>query len=169
MPILLRIFETLGRVGYYLSASLIVLIVTSVMTEVVLRAVTGTSIAWVTEVSGYILAGVIFLGLGYVYRHDGHVRMSLLLDYLSPNKSRILYWITDLIVLTYAAIQLWKFFELAWESYQFNWRSSTILEIPLVFPQILMVTGAFVFVTEIISTALSRKCIDLNSVRGEQE
>lgn len=166
---ILRICDVLGRCGYYLSAILIIFIAVSVVCEVIFRAITGSSIAWVTEISGYLLAGVIFLGIGYVYRHDGHVRMSLLLDILNPQLARLLYWLTDLIVLLYASIQLWKFIELASEAYAFNWRSSTTLEIPLFLPQALMVCGAMVFLLEVVQTALTRQVVMPATSEVEEE
>lgn len=156
----MQIFRWIGAIGkgaYYLSASLIVFIGGAVIYEVFYRIVTGKSLAWVTEFSGYLLAGVIFLGLGYVYRKGGHVRMTLLLDAANPKLSRILYWFTDFVVLCYALIQLWRLSELAYESYVFNWRSSTTLEVSLYLPQSIMVLGAFIFVLEIINTAFSRE------------
>ena len=156
----MQIFRWIGAIGkgaYYLSASLIVFIGGAVIYEVFYRIVTGKSLAWVTEFSGYLLAGVVFLGLGYVYRKGGHVRMTLLLDAANPKLSRMLYWFTDFVVLCYAIIQLWRLSELAYESYVFNWRSSTTLEVSLYLPQSIMVLGAFIFVLEIINTAFSRE------------
>lgn len=152
-----RWIETIAKGAYYLSAFLIVFIGGAVIYEVFYRIVTGKSLVWVTEISGYLLAGVIFLGLGYVYRKGGHVRMTLLLDATNPRLSRILYWITDFLVLSYALIQLWRLSELAYESYVFNWRSSTTLEVALYLPQSIMVLGALIFVLEIVNTAFSRE------------
>ncbi|WP_180963810.1 TRAP transporter small permease [Oligella urethralis] len=157
---LVQIFRWVGVLGkgaYYLSASLIVFIGGAVIYEVFYRLITGKSLTWVTEFSGYLLAGVIFLGLGYVYRKGGHVRMTLLLDVAKPRLSRTLYWITDFIVFCYAFIQLWRLSELAYESYVFNWRSSTTLEVALYLPQSIMVLGAFIFLLEIVNTAFSRE------------
>lgn len=152
-----RMIGTLGKGAYYLSAALIICIGAAVVFEVFYRALTTKSLAWVTEFSGYILAGLVFLGLGYVYRKGGHVRMTLLLDAVNPKLSRVLYWITDFLVLGYALIQLWQLSILAYESYIFNWKSSTTLEVSLYLPQSFMVLGALLFVLEIINTAVSRK------------
>lgn len=159
--------DRLGRWAYYLSAVLIVFIFVSVIIEVFARGLTNTSISWVAEISGYLLAGVLYLGLGYLYRRNWHVRMSLLLDILSPKYSRLLYWLTDFIVGVFAIVQFWEIFNLALESYQFNWRSSTILEVPLYLPQFLMAAGAFVFLLEVIRTALLRQ-LTSNDIGAEQ-
>lgn len=152
-----RLVGALGKGAYYLSGSLIVFIGGSVIYEVFYRLISGKSLAWVTEFSGYLLGGVVFLGLGYLYRKGGHVRMTLLLDATNPKLSRILYWLTDFLVFCCALIQLWRLSELAYESYVFNWRSSTTLEIPLYLPQSIMVLGAFIFALEIVNTAFSRE------------
>lgn len=153
----LRLLGLLGKFGYYLSTLLIVMISVFITIEIIYRNVTGMSIAYVTELSGYLLAGIVFLGLGYIYRQDGHVRMSLLLDAMPRKLSRLFYWVTDFIVGLYAAVQLWQLSKLTFESYTMNWRSSSTLEIPLYYPQLLMTIGAFICVVEILYTALDRK------------
>ena len=72
----LRITDLLGKGAYYLSAILIVFIGAAVIYEVFFRAATSRSLPWVTEFSGYLLAGVIFFLSSAFF--SGHPRCSLI-------------------------------------------------------------------------------------------
>lgn len=146
----------IGKAGFILSATCIVFIAVSIMWEVISRYVLGSSSIWVSEIAGYLLAAGLFLGLGRVYRLNGHVRMSMMLDALSPRVAYAFYLLTDAIVAVFAMALLWQTGLLSLDAYNFNWKSSTLLEAPLYIPQAAMTIGAFVFILEIVDTALSR-------------
>lgn len=148
--------DGIGKASFALSALTIVFIAVSIMVEVVSRYVLGASSEWITEVAGYLLAAGLFLGLGRQYRLNGHVRMSALLDSVKPHTAYRLYLLTDLIVFGFGAVLLWQTGQLALDAYDFNWKSSTLLEAPLYIPQLAMTVGAAVFVLEILNTALAR-------------
>lgn len=151
-----RLVGVLGNISYLISTIIIVLIAGSVMWEVISRYVLGDSSIWVTEVSGYLLAGALFLGLGKTYRNDGHVRMSVVLEKMQPEKARKFLVASDVIVAIFAILLLWQTAQLTLDSYQFNWKSSTLLEVPLYLPQLLMTLGSLVFFLEVVLTAITR-------------
>lgn len=156
----------IGKVSFGLSAATIVFIAVSIMWEVISRYVIGSSSAWVTEVAGYLLAAGLFLGLGHLYRDNGHVRMSVLLDAVQPKTAYLLYLLTDLIVVIFGVVLTWQTAQLALDAYNFNWKSSTLLEAPLYIPQMVMAVGAAVFVLEVIHTALARTPNDPTATGG---
>lgn len=155
-----RAIRLAGNVGYVASALIIVMIAASVSWEIVSRYIVGVSSPWVTEISGYLLAGTLFLAMGYTYRINGHVRMSVLLDAMRPETARLFYWLTDVVVAVFAAVLLWQVGQLTYDSYVFNWKSSTNLEIRLFLPQALMTLGALIFLLEIMHTAMLRRAND---------
>jgi len=152
----------LGRLGFLSSTLIIVFIFLAVIWEVITRYLFGDSSMWVTEVSGYLLAGALFLGLGRTYRIDGHVRMSVLIDSLTPIRASRVLLLSDFVVAGFGGILLWQTWSLTLDSYQLNWRSSTNLEVPLYIPQIAMTLGAAIFLLEVILTALNRKVHSAN-------
>ena len=145
-----------GKASFVVAALAIAFIAISIMWEVISRYVLGASSIWVTEVAGYLLAASLFLGLGRLYRLNGHVRMSALLDGVGPRTAYALYLLTDLIVLGFGLVLVWQTGQMAADAYDFKWKSSTLLEAPLYIPQAVMTAGAVVFVLEIIHTALKR-------------
>lgn len=57
--------------------------------EVLLRYGFNSPISWVVEISEYSLLWITFLGAAWVLRHGGHVRVDILLQYLSPAALRL--------------------------------------------------------------------------------
>jgi len=52
--------------------------------EVLMRYGFNSPISWVVEISEYALLWITFLGTAWVLRNGGHVRVDILLQYLSP-------------------------------------------------------------------------------------
>ncbi len=163
-----RLAGGIGKASFALAAIAITFIAVSIMWEVVSRYVLGSSSLWVTEVAGYLLAAGLFMGLGPMYRLNGHVRMSAVLDAVKPSTAYVLYLLTDLIVLAFALVLTWQTGQLAMDAYDFNWKSSTLLEAPLYIPQLAMTVGAMVFVLEVVATALARTPNDPTATQERQ-
>lgn len=72
-----------------LGAGIFVFITLSVCLEVLLRYGFNSPLSWVVEVSEYALLWITFLGASWVLRNGGHVRVDILLQYLSPSALRI--------------------------------------------------------------------------------
>jgi len=72
-----------------LGAGIFVFITLSVCMEVLLRYGFNRPISWVVEVSEYALLWITFLGASWVLRNGGHVRVDIMLQYLSPSALRI--------------------------------------------------------------------------------
>lgn len=61
----------------------------AICAEVLLRYGFNSPIRWVVEISEYALLWITFLGAAWVLRHGGHVRVDIMLQYLSPAALRV--------------------------------------------------------------------------------
>lgn len=61
----------------------------AICAEVLLRYGFNSPISWVVEISEYALLWITFLGASWVLRQGGHVRVDILLQYLSPAALRL--------------------------------------------------------------------------------
>jgi len=147
----LRLCRTLGDAGFFAALLIMVFLVASIIWEVISRYLLGAPTVWVTEVSGYLVSGILFMAIARVYREGGHARMSLLEGRLSIAAQNRLGLVVDGCTLVFAAFAFWATLELALLSYQLNWRSSTTLAVPLYLPQSLMPAGSAIFVLELIA------------------
>jgi TRAP-type C4-dicarboxylate transport system permease small subunit len=72
-----------------LGAGIFVFITLAICAEVLLRYGFNNPIAWVVQVSEYALLWITFLGASWVLRNDGHVRVDIMLQFLSRPALRI--------------------------------------------------------------------------------
>jgi TRAP-type C4-dicarboxylate transport system permease small subunit len=93
---------------------LFVAITLAIAAEVLLRYGFNSPIAWVVELSEYALLWITFLGASWVLRHGGHVRVDILLQYLSPAALRVcgmvsagMGTLTMLVILVFGADATW--------------------------------------------------------------
>lgn len=84
MTSLNRVYEALLYAGLLIAAVLIAAMAVLVSLDVGLRNVGWGSLAWVLEVSEYILFGSTFLAAPWVLRHGGHVRVDVVVRALGP-------------------------------------------------------------------------------------
>lgn len=101
-------------VGQVLAALLAAYLMFSVVIGIAMRAVFTRPQAWVVELAGPALLGITFLAAAAVAREDGHVRLTLLDEFLSDRRlhqlSRIALVIELVVIglLLYAtALQWW--------------------------------------------------------------
>ena len=71
-----RFLDTLYLWSGYLAALFLVMIALTIIAQILGRFV-GIAIDS-TESAGFSLAGSTFFGLAYTFRHDGHIRVTLL-------------------------------------------------------------------------------------------
>jgi TRAP-type C4-dicarboxylate transport system permease small subunit len=94
--------------------------------------------------AGYFMAAAGFLALAYTFKRNEHIRVSLLLEHLSPRPRRA-FEIASLAAGTLLAA-LFAFFsiKLAYQSFDFNDISTANDATPLWIPQLAMALGTLV-------------------------
>lgn len=86
---LLRILAAGENLAAAAATLLFVGMTVAICAEVLLRYGFNSPIAWVVEISEYALLWITFLGAAWVLRHGGHVRVDIVLQYLSPTALRV--------------------------------------------------------------------------------
>ncbi len=115
-----------------------------IIAEIFSRIVFGQSLQITDEYTGYLMAVSSFLGLGYVEKVHGHIRMDLinLLQNRFPKviaAFRIWAYAVAIVFAGYLTCVGWRLF---YQSYIYGSRSMQISETPLVIPQIFIPLGA---------------------------
>jgi TRAP-type C4-dicarboxylate transport system permease small subunit len=132
--------DRLGRIGGVLTTLMIWLLAITVTYDVALRSL-GVPTLWAAEVSIYLMIAMAFLGAGATQNADGHFRVTFVRD-LCPPKLRTCLDIFSLLMATAFAV---LFTIGAWKMTSFSWmldfKTSTLLEIPMWILQGLMVIG----------------------------
>jgi TRAP-type C4-dicarboxylate transport system permease small subunit len=103
-------------------------------------------VGWVNDVVSWLCAAAAFLGMAHAFKHGDFVRVTLLLDRLSPRLE-----ITALSLATLAIGYLaWWAARYTWESYRFNDIANNMVAIPMWIPQLSFVVGALLFVLAVV-------------------
>jgi len=85
-----RKIEIIPQAAGYLSAILLVAAVVLVLAEIFSRRFTGRSIEGVTEMSGWLMAGITWMALAYAAKENGHVQVRIIIDRLPMKVQRII-------------------------------------------------------------------------------
>ena len=97
------------------------------------------------DIVAWLCAAAAFLAMAHAFKHGDFVRVTLLLEKVSPGTRRVLEIISLAIAcfaIGYLAFWATRF---AWESYEFNDMANGLLAIPLWVPQTSFVVGAWLF------------------------
>jgi len=139
---LLRILSVCEGVCAAGATLLFVAITVAICAEVLLRYGFNSPIAWVVELSEYALLWITFLGASYVLRHGGHVRVDILLQYLSPAALRVCGMVsaaacalTSLVILVFGI-------DATWTAYQRGAYKPTGIDVPTWIVLIVIPIGA---------------------------
>ena len=110
--------------------------------------------------AGYCMAAAGFLALAHTLRRGEHIRVSLVLQRLSPPSRRGLDVACHAVGLLLSGLFAWFCVRLAWQSYSFNDVSQATDATPLWIPQLAMALGTLVlfiaFVDSLIDAARGR-------------
>ena len=107
-------------------------------------------VGWVNDVVSWLCAAAAFLGMAYSFRNGDFVRVTLLLEALSPAMRRR-FEVASLLIAA-AAIGYLGFWaaRFTWESWQFNDIAGNMVAIPIWIPQMSFVVGATIFVIAVL-------------------
>ena len=120
--------------------------------DVVVRAVWGRHIPGTVELSSYMLAAFILLGVAYTHQVKGHVRVSMLVSRLPERAGLILDLITTLLSLFIISILAYQGWEVGLEERTV----SDILRIPqLPFRLLVAVAALFLWLELVIDLWIS--------------
>ena len=90
-----------------ITGAIIVLLTLSVNFEVIMRYFFGQATAWVTDYAEFALVYLTILAAGWVLTREGHVKIDLISNALTPKAQRILNTITSTIGVLACGIFFW--------------------------------------------------------------
>lgn len=131
--------------GFYVASVLVLVMTLMVFVEAILRYGRLTKITFADELSGYMVATIVFLSLAIVLRRDRHLRVAFLVEHLPPKIQNILAQIQPILLmfwLTIIFLPVWQLFKLSWTIHAI---SISQLQTPQWIPQIMLVIGIIMF------------------------
>ncbi|MEK7879914.1 MAG: TRAP transporter small permease [candidate division NC10 bacterium] len=157
MGFVVRGIERLSQAGGYVAGAVSVLLTALIAIAVISRRVFNSPLLITEEIAGYMMVAIVFLGLAYTMKMDGHVRADILLSHLPRRAHRALETLATVIALGFAGVLVagtWRLFS---EFYSQGTRSFHYLQTPLWIPGSLLVIGAALLGLQLVARLLKRR------------
>lgn len=141
-----RALDTLYWLCGWLAAVAMLTIAALILIQVGLRFL-GTQIKSADDIAGWALVATIILGLAPAYRHNSHIRVTLVLDRFRPG-TRIRKFLERAVTALSVVLVGWATYvavHFVWESYVYNELNQGLLAVPMWIPQSFMAFGFIVF------------------------
>jgi len=133
-----------------LSGALLIVMAALGSFEVIMRYFFNSPTVWVFETSIYLVIASSFLALGYVMVENAHVRVDSLVNHLSGRTALALELCTSLVALLYLLVLVWQSARITSTLYE-TWEvSPTVMKIPLVIPNAVILFGSFLLTSQFI-------------------
>ncbi|MCA3238302.1 MAG: TRAP transporter small permease [Curvibacter sp.] len=131
-------------------AALCVLVILLLMLGASVGRMANWRVSWINDVVAWLCAAAAFLGMAYSFRNGDFVRVTLVLESVSPRARRWLE-VVSLSIATVAIAYLgyWAA-RFTWESWEFNDIAGNMVAIPIWIPQMSFVIGALIFVVAVL-------------------
>src|SRR4030066_1059734 len=79
-----RYFDLLNSVTAGIGAMMVIFMMLAISYSVMMRYLLNRPVAWIVEISSYLMLYITFLGTAWLLRRDGHVEIDLFTSHLSP-------------------------------------------------------------------------------------
>lgn len=149
-----KIINLASSVCLNLGAFLIGFALVSVCYGVLMRYVLHLPSGWVLGVNEYTTGAIVFLGLSYVQRQRGHVRVDLVVRRLPQKAEQILAVCGSIAGVVYIATLTWRSWFMAYSSFRHGIMTLGIVSFPLYWPQLIFTFGLALFVLQLIRSVI---------------
>ncbi len=150
MPALVRLIGHISSICGVIASFMILAAVLITCQMIFIRAVLNKSTIWQTEVVIYLMIGATLIGLPYVQKLRGHVGVDLMQTLLPLRMRRMLSAITLVITGVMIAVMVWYGYEMWHLAWARNWKSETVLAVPLWIPYLAIPVGFFLFFLQLV-------------------
>ena len=156
MKLFLNFINRLSNLGAYLSSLLYIALFLLILSEIFLRSVFDKSTMIADEYSGYFYLASVFLGLGYTFKENAHIRINIITSKLSKKANSYMDIFAGSITFMVIFFMLYRVILLTFDSYNFEILSEGVSETPIYLTQIPMILGSLIFVLSVSAFVIKR-------------
>ncbi|RXK03887.1 MULTISPECIES: TRAP transporter small permease subunit [Arcobacteraceae] len=150
MNFISNFIDKLTKMGAYLSAFILVALVSLILIEIFIRAFFDMSTMIADEYSGYFYLASIFFGLAYTFSSDSHIRINIITSRLSKKTNNKIDILAAVITLAVLAFALYRTILFTYDSYELEMLSENVSETPLYLTQLAMPIGITMFMLAVV-------------------
>jgi TRAP-type C4-dicarboxylate transport system permease small subunit len=126
-------------------AALCVLVICVLMVGQSILREFGVATGATNDIVAWLCAASAFLAMAHAFKHGDFVRVTLVLEKVSPGVRRTLEVVSLAIACVALAYLAWWATKFTWESYVFKDMATGLLALPIWIPQTAFVVGAWLF------------------------
>lgn len=128
---------------FWLACVLIMFAILAVSVDVVMRYFFNRPIVWVLEICEYILLYIVFLGTAWLLKEEGHVRVGLIVDRLSPKTQAMINVITSILGLIICIVLSIYGTQVTWDCFQRGVPTLEFLKLPKFLVLLIIPIGSY--------------------------
>jgi len=153
---LLKGIDTCSKLGAYLSALSMLVIVALIVVEIICRSLFGVSTMVSDEFSGYLMVTTVMAGLGYTLETNSHIRITILLVKLSPRLQRFMDLLAGCFAVVLTLFICYHAVLMVYDSYSYDMRADSISETLIYLPQLVVPLGLAGLILQLFGLLLRR-------------
>lgn len=143
-------FDRFLDILFFAAGVLLVIATFSVCWGIFSRYFLSRPIGWLIEINEYILLYIAFLVFARVLRHEGHVKMDIVLNLFKPKTQLVVNIITSILSTVVCLIFSWFGAKVTLELFQKNTLTPTVLELPKYCLTVVIFFGSLLLVIQFI-------------------
>ncbi|MBP0438256.1 TRAP transporter small permease subunit [Tianweitania sediminis] len=148
-PFVLRAIGQISTLCGWFAAALIVVSIFITCHMIFVRFVLRQSTIWQTEVVIYMMIATTTIGLAYVQKLRGHVNVDLVPAMLPYGVRRALAYLVLLLTMAVVATIAWYAAHTWYETFDRNWKSSTVWGVRLWIPWLAVPVGFVLYLLQL--------------------
>ncbi|WPB59411.1 TRAP transporter small permease [Xylophilus sp. GOD-11R] len=140
-----RIIDAAGALGAACVVAIFVLMIIAGVGRQLNLTVSGLN-----DIVAWFCAAAAFLAMAHAFRHGDFVRVTLLLEKLSPRVRRVFETVGLVIAAVSVAYLAWSATSFTWESYEYAEMATGLVVIPIWIPQATFVVGSWLLLAAVL-------------------
>lgn len=151
-----RFIAWLGYVGIGMGAVSIVLAMTMIISNVIMRYIFKSPLQGIEEYSAYLMLVVVYMGLAYAMRLGRHINVEVAIRWLPKRARGGLEVVVSMVGLALMSVYFWFAWQLFMSNLQHGVRSIDVSGIPMWIPQIFVWLGLLFLCLEMVTRTVKK-------------
>ncbi len=144
------VFDRILSITIVLASVLLVFVLITVSADVFFRYFLRRPLAWVNEVTTYIMLYIVFLGAAWLLKRNGHVFVDVVISRLKPGDAALLNIITSALGAIICLVITWFGVDVTWYNYREGIPSIQFLRTPLFLIAGIIPVGSFLLFIQFV-------------------
>ena len=145
-----RFLDFLNSVMAGIAATMMIFMMLAISYSVVMRYLFNRPVAWIVEISSYLMLYITFLGTAWLLRKEGHVEIDLFTSHLSHKQKAVLRSVTSVGGATVGFVLTWKGALITIDYFRRGVMAMDILNTPQYLLMAIIPIGGFLLMIEFI-------------------